>query len=48
MRTAIMSSWLNPFGRCETVIRHFVSAETPMAVPRYVVKLLATAALDST
>lgn len=48
MRTAIMSIWLNPFGRNETAIRHFDSAETPIAVPRYVVKLLAAAALDKT
>lgn len=44
--TAKMSISLNPLGRKWIVILNFV--DIPMAVTKYVVKLLATAALDNT
>lgn len=47
-KTAMKSISLNPFGKDEIVILHFDSAETPIEVPRYVVKLLATAAFENT
>lgn len=45
--TATRSISLNPFGSPETVNLHFV-VENPNAVPRYAVKLRATAAFDNT
>ena len=46
--TATRSTWLNPSGRPGTGIRHLLGASTPTAVPRYAVKLRATAALEKT
>lgn len=44
---ATMSIWLKPSGREGTVSLHF-EEEIPIAVPKYTVKPLATAALDIT
>ena len=46
--TATRSTWLNPSGSPGTGIRHLLGASTPTAVPRYAVKLRATAALEKT
>jgi hypothetical protein len=46
--TATRSTWLNPWGRPGTGILHLLGASTPTAVPRYAVKLRATAALEKT
>lgn len=46
--TATRSTWLKPSGRPRTAIRHSRGASTPTAVPRYAVKLRATAALENT
>jgi hypothetical protein len=46
--TATRSIWLNPLGRPGTAIRHLLAASTPTAVPRYAVRLRATAALEKT
>lgn len=46
--TATKSIWLNPAGKPEMVMRHLSAVDTPTAVPRYAVKLLATAAFEKT
>jgi hypothetical protein len=46
--TATKSIWLNPAGKPEMVMRHLSVVDTPMAVPRYAVKLRATAAFEKT
>lgn len=46
--TATKSIWLNPAGKPEIVMRHLSGLDTPTAVPRYAVKLRATAAFEKT